>query len=82
VTKAVNKNVASKAVKHYNNTLAELGFTARVLHHILVAGSSALSLVAVFTAFLYFAAHGSLNHIYVGNIPVYATDSQSSLEQK
>jgi lipoprotein-anchoring transpeptidase ErfK/SrfK len=82
VTKAVNKNVASKAAKHYNNTLAELGFTSRVLHHILVAGSSALSLVAVFTAFLYFTAHGSLNHIYVGNIPVYATDSQKQIEQK
>jgi hypothetical protein len=79
VTQTLNR---SNAVSHYRSTLAGLGFTARVLHHVLLAGSTSLCLLAAFTAFFYFVAHGSLNHIYVGSIPVKATDSQSSLEQK
>jgi lipoprotein-anchoring transpeptidase ErfK/SrfK len=71
-----------KPVRHYRSTLAELGLSARVLHHVLLAGSTSLSLLAIFTAFFYFVAHGSLNHIYVGSIPVKGTDSQSLLEQK
>jgi lipoprotein-anchoring transpeptidase ErfK/SrfK len=78
----IQTKITSKALRGYRNTLAELGFTARVLHHVLFAGSAALSLLAAFTAFFYFVAHGSLNHIYVGSIPVKATDSQAALEQK
>jgi lipoprotein-anchoring transpeptidase ErfK/SrfK len=80
--KVENSTSGFKPVKHYKNTMAELGFTARVLHHVMLAGSSLLVLLAGFTAFFYFVAHGSLNHIYVGSIPVKATDTQSSLEQK
>jgi lipoprotein-anchoring transpeptidase ErfK/SrfK len=74
--------IHTKAMRHYRATLAEVGFTSKVLHHVLVAGSAALSLTAVFTAFFYFVAHGSLNRIYVGNIPVKATDSRQQIEQK
>jgi len=52
------------------------------MRHILIASSAALSFMAVFTALFYFVAHGSLNHIYVGSIPVKATDSQAQLQQK
>jgi lipoprotein-anchoring transpeptidase ErfK/SrfK len=62
--------------------LVELGFTTKVLRRILFASGSALSLVAVFTVFFYFVAHGSLNHIYLGNIPLKATDSKQQIEQK
>jgi lipoprotein-anchoring transpeptidase ErfK/SrfK len=83
VPKDLNKTKRTKkAVHHYRSTLAEFGFTARVLHHILFAGSASLSVLAIFTAFFYFAAHGSFNHIYIGTIPVKATDSQKLIEQK
>ena len=61
--------------------LEKLGFTTKVLRHVLIAGSASLSLVAVFTAMFYFVAHGSLNHIYVGTVPVKGTETQKQLEQ-
>jgi lipoprotein-anchoring transpeptidase ErfK/SrfK len=61
---------------------AELGFTHKVLRHVLIATSALLSFVAIFTALFYFIAHGSLNHIYLGSIPVKATDTQAQLQQK
>jgi lipoprotein-anchoring transpeptidase ErfK/SrfK len=86
------KKEATKATKTANNsaaknppeedTLAELGFTHKVLRHILFAGTACLSLVALFTVFFYFVAHGSLNHIYVGTIPVKGTVTQKQLEQQ
>jgi hypothetical protein len=83
VEKDLNKTkITKKAVHHYRSTLAELGFTARVLHHVMFAGSASLSALAVFTAFFYFTAHGSFNHIYIGTIPIKATDSQKQIEQK
>jgi lipoprotein-anchoring transpeptidase ErfK/SrfK len=62
--------------------LVKLGFTTKVLHHVLFASAASLSIVSIFTAFFYFVAHGSLNHIYVGSIPVQATENKSVLEGK
>jgi lipoprotein-anchoring transpeptidase ErfK/SrfK len=64
------------------DTLVELGFTHKVLRHILFAGTACLSVMALFTVFFYFVAHGSLNHIYVGSIPIKATENQKQLEQQ
>jgi lipoprotein-anchoring transpeptidase ErfK/SrfK len=80
--KPAKTKIRARAVSHYKGTLADLGFTSRVFHHVLLVGSAALSVLAVFTAFFYFTAHGSINHIYVGNVPVKATDSQQQIEQK
>lgn len=73
---------ATRVAKAKPDKWAEFGFTHKVLRHVLVVGSAALGFLAIFTAFFYFVAHGSLNHIYVGSIPVKATDSQAQLQQK
>jgi lipoprotein-anchoring transpeptidase ErfK/SrfK len=70
------------ATQSKHDKWAELGFTHKVLRHILISGSATLSFMAVFTAFFYFVAHGSLNHIYIGAIPLKATDSNASIEKK
>jgi lipoprotein-anchoring transpeptidase ErfK/SrfK len=70
------------ATRPKHDKWAELGFTHKVLRHILISGSATLSFMTVFTAFFYFVAHGSLNHIYIGTIPVKATDNQASIEKK
>jgi lipoprotein-anchoring transpeptidase ErfK/SrfK len=84
--KLKQQKVKKKAEKPSTDTLhkdlVKLGFTHKVLRHVLFASSGALAFVAVFTAFFYFVAHGSLNHIYIGTIPVKATDSRAQIEQK
>jgi lipoprotein-anchoring transpeptidase ErfK/SrfK len=76
------KNTRKPATEDIHQELAELGFTQKVLHRVLFASVACLSVMAIFTAFFYFVAQGSLNHIYLGNIPLKATDSKEQIEQK
>jgi lipoprotein-anchoring transpeptidase ErfK/SrfK len=55
---------------------------AKALRRLLFASTTSLLVFAILTASFYFVAHGSLNRIYLGSVPLKATDSESVIEQK
>jgi lipoprotein-anchoring transpeptidase ErfK/SrfK len=54
----------------------------KALHYLLLAGIACLLAVAISTYVFYFAAHGSVNKIYIGSVRLNGTDSEKQIEQK